>query len=150
MQDREDFGCPRSAQWRAVHPDAGHSIGRARAVRGVCKDCAQVRSAQSTQEPREVLPNSSWSRWSSPPLGPGTSCSFFFFTADSRRGRFCNGRVRRYKLYGSICTEAAKRLAEPETRDFFARLIQRVVPKHIAQVGVCSKRHLILLSAPPF
>lgn len=40
---------------------------------------------------------------------------------------------QRYVLYGDVAARAARALARPETERFFARLIQRVVPKHIAQ-----------------
>eukprot|EP00038_Savillea_parva_P020484 m.31481 g.31481 ORF g.31481 m.31481 type:complete len:582 (+) comp4806_c0_seq1:116-1861(+) len=39
----------------------------------------------------------------------------------------------RYVLYGDVAARAAEALNDPETEAFFARLIQRVTPKHIAQ-----------------
>jgi len=38
-----------------------------------------------------------------------------------------------YKFWGDICTDVARKMAEPETEAFFAKLIQRVVPKSDAQ-----------------
>lgn len=39
----------------------------------------------------------------------------------------------RYLLYGAVSARMAQELAKPEVADFFARLIQRVAPKHYAQ-----------------
>ena len=39
----------------------------------------------------------------------------------------------RYNLYGDVSTRAAQLLLDPETADFFAKLIQRVAPKSYAQ-----------------
>lgn len=39
----------------------------------------------------------------------------------------------RYNLYGDVSTKAAELLLEPETADFFTKLIQRVAPKSYAQ-----------------
>ena len=39
----------------------------------------------------------------------------------------------RYQTYGSVIERAAHELGKPETMDFFARLIQRVVPKSYDQ-----------------
>ena len=51
------------------------------------------------------------------------------------RDACCGGAVCgcRYKFWGDICTDVARKMAEPETEAFFAKLIQRVVPKSDAQ-----------------
>ena len=41
--------------------------------------------------------------------------------------------VERYDLYGKICLKAAEFLRSNEGRDYFAKLIQRVMPKDIGQ-----------------
>ena len=39
----------------------------------------------------------------------------------------------RYLLYGNVCRKAANLLDDPKVTDFFAKLIQRVIPKSHAQ-----------------
>lgn len=39
----------------------------------------------------------------------------------------------RYILYGDLCIATAIKLRDPKIAEFFAKLIQRVAPKHIAQ-----------------
>jgi 1-pyrroline-5-carboxylate dehydrogenase len=42
-------------------------------------------------------------------------------------------RPERYLLYGDVCARAAEALRDDAAATFFARLIQRVMPKHAAQ-----------------
>lgn len=41
--------------------------------------------------------------------------------------------IRRYNLYGDVCSRAAIELRNPEVADFFAKLIQRFSPKSYPQ-----------------
>ena len=45
-------------------------------------------------------------------------------------------RPERYLMYGEISARAAEEIAKPEVADFFAKCIQRVVPKSYAQAMV--------------